>query len=63
MNNHTWKIMDLPHENTSLSYKWIFKTKMKVHSTINKYKTKLVLKLLDNKKLLNILTHIHLCQV
>lgn len=42
MSNQTWEVMDLPHGNKPWCYKWIFKTKMKVHGTTNKYKTKLV---------------------
>ena len=42
MSNQTWEIMDLPHGDTQWCYKWIFKTMMKVHGTINKYKTKIV---------------------
>ena len=42
MNNQTWEIMDPPHGDKPWYYKWISKTKMKVHGTINKYKTKIV---------------------
>jgi hypothetical protein len=38
MDNHTWKLMDLPPKNKSPGHKWIFKIKMKVDSTIDRYK-------------------------
>jgi len=35
MNNHTWKLVDLPPGSKSLGYKWIVKRKMKAYSTID----------------------------
>jgi len=60
-NNHIWELIDLPPKSKSLGYKWIFKRKMKVNGTIDKYNVDLLLKDLDNKKVSTILTHIHLC--
>ena len=36
--------MDLPPCSKPLGYKWIFKNKMKANGTIDKYKTRLVIK-------------------
>ncbi|KAF3661707.1 hypothetical protein FXO38_11555 [Capsicum annuum] len=44
LSNYTWELVDLPPENKSLGSKWIFKRKMKVNGTIDKYKTRLVVK-------------------
>ncbi|KAK3029869.1 hypothetical protein RJ639_038666 [Escallonia herrerae] len=40
MQNHTWELVDLPPGNKSLGCKWIFKRKMKVDGTIEKYKVR-----------------------
>ena len=44
MQNHTWEQVDLPHEHKPLGSKWIFKRKMKADRSINKYKSRLVIK-------------------
>ncbi|GJX45233.1 retrovirus-related pol polyprotein from transposon TNT 1-94 [Tanacetum coccineum] len=44
LQNHTWELVDLPPGCKPLSYKWIFKKKMKADGTINKYKARLVIK-------------------
>ncbi|GJV38094.1 retrovirus-related pol polyprotein from transposon TNT 1-94 [Tanacetum coccineum] len=44
LQNHTWKLMDLPPGYKPLDYKWIFKKKMKADGTIDKYKARLVIK-------------------
>ena len=44
LQNHTRELVDLPPRCKLLSYKWIFKRKMKVDGTINKYKARLVIK-------------------
>ncbi|KAK4279046.1 hypothetical protein QN277_016809 [Acacia crassicarpa] len=44
MSNHTWELVDLPPANKPLGPKWIFKKKMKVDGTIDKYKARLVVK-------------------
>ncbi|KAK9041693.1 hypothetical protein V6N11_016783 [Hibiscus sabdariffa] len=44
MQNHTWELVDLPPGIKPLSSKWIFKRKMKVDGTIDKYKARLVIK-------------------
>jgi hypothetical protein len=51
--------VDLPLRSKLLGHKWIFKRKMKIDGIIDKYKAKLVVKVLDNKKMLTILTYIH----
>lgn len=42
--NHTWQLVDLPPGNKPLGYKWIFKRKLKDDGTIDKYKSRLVIK-------------------
>nr|GEU73018.1 hypothetical protein [Tanacetum cinerariifolium] len=44
LQNHTWELIDLPPDCKPLSYKWIFKKKMKADGTIDKYKARLVIK-------------------
>lgn len=42
LNNHIWKLIDLPPRNKPLGSKYIFKKK--VYGVINKYKARLVVK-------------------
>ncbi|GJY86548.1 retrovirus-related pol polyprotein from transposon TNT 1-94 [Tanacetum coccineum] len=42
LQNHTWKLVDLPPDCKPLGYKWIFKKKMKADGTIDKYKARLL---------------------
>nr|GEU33221.1 hypothetical protein [Tanacetum cinerariifolium] len=42
--NNTWVLSDLPSGCKPLGYKWIFKRKMKVDRTIDKFKARLVIK-------------------
>ncbi|RVX22336.1 Retrovirus-related Pol polyprotein from transposon TNT 1-94 [Vitis vinifera] len=44
LQNHTWELVDLPPGCKPLSSKWIFKRKMKVDGSIDKYKARLVIK-------------------
>ncbi|GJW99868.1 retrovirus-related pol polyprotein from transposon TNT 1-94 [Tanacetum coccineum] len=44
LQNHTWELVELPPGYKPLGYKWIFKKKMKVDGTIDKYKARLVIK-------------------
>ncbi|RVW34150.1 Retrovirus-related Pol polyprotein from transposon RE2 [Vitis vinifera] len=44
LQNHTWEVVDLPPGCKPLSSKWIFKRKMKVDGSIDKYKARLVIK-------------------
>ncbi|GJR87318.1 retrovirus-related pol polyprotein from transposon TNT 1-94 [Tanacetum coccineum] len=44
LQNHTWELVDLPSGCKPLGYKWIFKKKVKVDGTIDKYKARLVIK-------------------
>ncbi|XP_073153942.1 uncharacterized protein [Henckelia pumila] len=44
LQNHTWKLVDLPPGSKPLGYKWIFKRKMKSDGTIEKYKARMVIK-------------------
>ncbi|GJX67500.1 zinc finger, CCHC-type containing protein [Tanacetum coccineum] len=43
MGNNTWVLTDLPPGCRPLSYKWIFKRKMKVDGTVEKFKARLVI--------------------
>ncbi|KAJ9567153.1 hypothetical protein OSB04_003119 [Centaurea solstitialis] len=43
MQNHTWDLSDLPPGCKPLNSKWIFKRKMKVDGSIDKYKARLVI--------------------
>ncbi|GJR80019.1 zinc finger, CCHC-type containing protein [Tanacetum coccineum] len=43
MENNTWVLSDLPHGCKPLGCKWIFKRKMKVDGTIDKFKARLVI--------------------
>ena len=44
LQNHTWELVDLPLGCKPLSFKWVFKRKMKVDGSIDKYKVRLVTK-------------------
>ena len=44
MGNKTWKLVDLPPGSKPIGCKWIFKKKMKVDGTIDKFKARLVVK-------------------
>ena len=44
MRNKTWKLVDLPPRSKPIGCKWIFKKKMKVDGTIDKFKARLVVK-------------------
>ena len=44
MGNKTWKVVDLPPGSKPIGCKWIFKKKMKVDGTIDKFKARLVAK-------------------
>nr|GEU98824.1 zinc finger, CCHC-type [Tanacetum cinerariifolium] len=43
MGNNTWVLVDLPPGCKPLGYKWIFKRKLKVDGTIEKFKARLVI--------------------
>ncbi|PHU01041.1 hypothetical protein BC332_30828 [Capsicum chinense] len=53
LSNHTWELVDLPPGNKPLGSKWIFKRKMKVYGTIDKYKARLVVKGFKQKECLD----------
>jgi len=44
MNSHIWELLNLPPISKSLGHKWIFKRKMKIDETINKYKGRFIVK-------------------
>ena len=50
MGNKTWKVVDLPPGSSLIVCNWIFKRKMKVDSTIDKFKTILVAKEFTQKE-------------
>ena len=43
LQNHTWELVDLPPGSKVLESKWIFKRKMKVDGSIDKFKARLVI--------------------
>ena len=53
LQNHTWKLVDLPLRCKHLEYKWIFKRKMKADGSIDKYKARLVIKGYRQRECLN----------
>nr|GEV74783.1 zinc finger, CCHC-type [Tanacetum cinerariifolium] len=50
MENNTWVLSDLPHGCKPLGCKWIFKRKMKVDGTVDKFKARLVIQGFRQKK-------------
>ena len=44
MQNRTWELVNLPLGNKPIGCKWIFKRKLRIDGTIDKYKTCLVAK-------------------
>lgn len=42
--NDTWQLCDLPKVNKTIGVKWVFKTKLKENSEVDKYKARLVAK-------------------
>ena len=44
MSNHTWELVELPPKVKPISCKWVFKRKLKLNGTIDKYKAHLVAK-------------------
>ncbi|GJW95411.1 zinc finger, CCHC-type containing protein, partial [Tanacetum coccineum] len=50
MENNTWVLSDLPYGCKPLGCKWIFKRKMKVNGTIDKFKARLVIQGLRQKE-------------
>ena len=50
LQNYAWELVDLPPGCKPLGYKWIFKRKMKVDGTIEKYKARLVIKVYKQRE-------------
>ena len=44
LQNRTWELVDLPPGCKPLGYKWIFKRKLKMDGSLDKYKARLVVK-------------------
>lgn len=44
ISNSAWELVELPQRKTTIGYKWVFKMKLKVDRTLNKYKAQLVAK-------------------
>ena len=42
--NHTWDIIPLPSDNVPISYKWVYKVKLKADGSVERYKAHLVAK-------------------
>ncbi|GKE12452.1 zinc finger, CCHC-type containing protein [Tanacetum coccineum] len=53
MENNTWVLSNLPRGCKPLGYKWIFKRKMKVDGTIDKFKARLVIQGFRQKEGIN----------
>ena len=44
MSNHTWELVELPPKVKPIDCKWVFKRKLKLDGTIDKFKARLVAK-------------------
>ena len=42
MSNHTWKLVELPPKVKLIGCKWVFKRKLKLDGTIDKFKAHLI---------------------
>jgi len=42
--NQTWKLVDKPSHKRPIGVKWVYRTKLNADSTVNKHKTRLVVK-------------------
>nr|CAN63028.1 hypothetical protein VITISV_031874 [Vitis vinifera] len=42
--NKTWELVDRPQERKVIGVKWVFRTKLNVDGSVNKYKARLVVK-------------------
>ena len=42
--NNTWQLVDKLEDKNSIGVKWVYKVKLNLNGSINKYKTKLVVK-------------------
>jgi hypothetical protein len=44
LSNGTWELSELPFGGKPVGYMWVFKKKLKLNGTIDKYKARLVAK-------------------
>jgi len=44
MSNHTWELVDMPKGNKAIGCKWIFKKKLKIDGSVERYNARLVVK-------------------
>ena len=49
MKNDTWELTQLPKNKVSIGCKWLYKTKFNANGSIDKYKARLVQKVIHNK--------------
>lgn len=49
MSNNTWDVVHLPEGKKPIGCKWVFKTKLKVDGSIERFKTRLVVKGFNQK--------------
>jgi hypothetical protein len=60
LSNETWELVDRPYGCKHVGYKWVFKKKLRPNGTIDKYKTRLVVKVIPKRKAKISLIFIHL---
>jgi hypothetical protein len=58
--NCTWELVDRPLDKNIIGVKWIFRTKLNADITINKHKTRLIVKGMLKFMVLIIQIHLHL---
>ena len=44
MSNHTWELVDMPKGNKAIGCRWIFKKKLKVDGSVDRFKARLVIR-------------------
>jgi hypothetical protein len=50
LSNGTWELVDRPYVCKPMGYKWVFKKKLRIDGTIDKYKTRFVAKSYTQKE-------------
>jgi hypothetical protein len=60
ISNDIWELIDRPYRCKPVSCKWVFKKKLRSDGTINKYKARLVTRVISKRKANISLILIHL---